>query len=118
MPQQSGGSKEQEGKRRKQVRRQRKDGKKARELEEHAARMGFIDTSNDDDTLLEDLEAELANDPELAAEVYALERDFESLAMGGDVPTIDEHYDGESDEANGEDEGIEDLQNDEQSKAL
>jgi hypothetical protein len=65
------------------------------------------------------LEAELANDPELAAEVYALERDFESLAMGGDVPpTIDEHYNGESDEANGEDDecaGIEDLQNDEKS---
>lgn len=71
-----------EGKRRstkKTERRQRKDGKRARDLEEHAARMGFVEEGG-----FNDIEAELANDPELAAEVSALERDFEALAM--DLP--------------------------------
>ena len=57
----------------------RKDGKRARELEESAMRMGFIE-GNDHEFDDADMEAELANDPELAAEVSALEREFEGLA--------------------------------------
>lgn len=63
----------------KKERQLRKDGKRARELEESAVRMGFIE-GNDHEFDDADIEAELANDPELAAEVSALEQEFEGLA--------------------------------------
>jgi len=62
--------KRQRGTSKKQERRRKKEGKRMRELEESALRMGFIP---------DDYEAELAADPELAAEVSALERDLEAL---------------------------------------
>lgn len=83
---------EYEGKRRltkKKERRLRRDGKRARELEGHALRMGFIDGEEAEGDFVVDeagIEAELANDPELAAEVSALERDFEALAMNMSLP--------------------------------
>jgi len=66
----------------KERRRHKKEGKKMRELEESAQRMGFL---QDDEYDPAALEAELANDPELAAEVSALGRDLE--ALGASTPT-------------------------------
>ena len=64
----------------KKERRRRKEGKKMRELEESAARMGFLDDFG------ENMDKELALDPELAEEVAALERDFEAFQASDDEP--------------------------------
>lgn len=85
----------------KKERRQKRDGKKARELEEHAARMGFLEGDDDavDEAVLyntddADLEAEFAKNPEWAEEVSELERDFEALAaqMPTDLSSINEDF--------------------------
>lgn len=67
-------------------RRHKKEGKKMRELEESAQRMGFLQ-DDDDEYDAAAMEAELANDPELAAEVSALERDLE--ALGASMPAAE-----------------------------
>lgn len=70
-----------------------KEGRKQKELEETAERMGFFDGNEEQ---VEDLDGsqfdeEIANDPELAAELMNLERDFAQL---GSVPAAAEE-DGE-----------------------
>jgi nonsense-mediated mRNA decay protein 3 len=64
---------------RRERRRKRKEGKRMRELEESAIRMGFFE----DDDELEDgqLEEGVANDPHLEAELSALEQNLAALDM-------------------------------------
>jgi hypothetical protein len=73
-------------KNKKKEKRQKNRDKRRRDLEERAVRMGFLHNDDDDNvdnnTHTNDaaFDAELmANDPELAAEVMALERDFDAL---------------------------------------
>jgi nonsense-mediated mRNA decay protein 3 len=83
---------EQEGQKRMTKKRERrkryKEGRKQKELEETAGRMGFFDDINEEQVDEEgedvdaDFEAELANDPELAAELLNLERDLAQLDDG------------------------------------
>ena len=94
----------------KKERRSKKEGKRMRELEESAARMGFLEEGEEEEYEYDHaaMESELANDPEMAAEVSALERDFEALSasmppvavaddgdeMGEDHPTQSDHPNG------------------------
>ncbi|GAX25404.1 hypothetical protein FisN_5Lh504 [Fistulifera solaris] len=87
---------EQQGQKRMTKKRERrkryKEGRKQKELEETAGRMGFFDDMNEEqvdeegEDLDVDFEAELANDPELAAELLNLERDLAQLGDGDVVP--------------------------------
>ena len=61
----------------KERRRARKEGKKMKELEESAVRMGFF---QDDENFSRDFEQELEADPELKAEMEQMERAFDSMA--------------------------------------
>jgi hypothetical protein len=63
----------------KKGRRRNNGGKRMRQLEESAQRMGFLEGIDEHEYDPAAMEAELANDPELAAEVSALERDFDAL---------------------------------------
>jgi nonsense-mediated mRNA decay protein 3 len=63
----------------KERRRRRYEGKKSKELEESAVRMGFLGGDNNDRDKTADFDRELENDPELAEEVAALEKTFGSL---------------------------------------
>lgn len=69
------GTKKKMTKRRERKRRLR-EGKKSKELEESAVRMGFFHEENE-------FNKELENDPEMAAELRELEREFEMLGNGG-----------------------------------
>jgi nonsense-mediated mRNA decay protein 3 len=62
----------------KKLRRQKKQDKRHRELEESAVRMGFLDDIEDD------FEEALENDPELAAELDAMENQF--VTLKDDIP--------------------------------
>merc|ERR1712150_412407 len=63
------------------MRRKKREDKKARELEEAAARMGFLENFNNDGVEGEhNFENELANDPELQAELTAAERELAAVA--------------------------------------
>ena len=63
----------------KKLRRQKKQDKKQRELEETAERMGFLDDFNEDYGDEDDFDKVLENDPQLAAEVDAMEKQFETF---------------------------------------
>jgi anti-sigma-K factor RskA len=63
----------------KERRRRRYEGKKSKELEESAVRMGFLGGDNNAADKTADFDRELENDPELAEEVAALEKTFGSL---------------------------------------
>jgi nonsense-mediated mRNA decay protein 3 len=71
----------------KKARRNRRyNGKKSQELEESAVRMGFLGGDDDDRDKTADFDRELANDPELAEEVAALEKTFGSLGKMDEDP--------------------------------
>jgi nonsense-mediated mRNA decay protein 3 len=73
---------------RKKEKRLRKDGKRTKELEDHASRMGFIDAK-----------ADYLNDPELEEEVLALEHDLQAAYLDTNViPEVDELEDGLDDD--------------------
>ncbi|CAJ1959503.1 unnamed protein product [Cylindrotheca closterium] len=77
----------------KQRRRRRKENRKMKELEERVERMGFLDDENvggeeNGDEEEEEFDQDLEEDPEMAAELQALEQDFANLeaqqGQGGD----------------------------------
>lgn len=65
---------------RRERRRRRKEGKRARELEESAVRMGFLEDENHGGHQ-QSFESELTNDPRLASELAALERDLGTVGL-------------------------------------
>jgi hypothetical protein len=70
----------------KERRRRRYEGKKSKELEESAVRMGFFEKENDGGGAA-DFDQELENDPELAEELAALEQNFAALGeMDDETP--------------------------------
>ena len=64
------------GRAKKRERRNRRDETKMRELEEAAGRMGFLEQAEVNQDLFEE---ELSNDPELAEELLAAERELEKI---------------------------------------
>ena len=76
----------------KKQRRQTKEGKKARALEESAARMGFLggDWAEEADTRVTGFDDQLEEDPELAQELAHLEETFDALDTKKEVTTQDE----------------------------
>jgi nonsense-mediated mRNA decay protein 3 len=79
----------------KERRRRRYEGKNSRDLEETAVRMGFFEDFNAQDKAT-DFDKELENDPELAEEVAALEKNFASLGTM-DEEDVDEETEPEPD---------------------
>lgn len=63
---------------RRQRQRRKREGKRTKELEESALRMGFVPEGYDPD-----FDAELANDPQMQAELNALEQDLDALQEEG-----------------------------------
>jgi nonsense-mediated mRNA decay protein 3 len=86
-----GGTKKRASK--KKLRRMNKKDRKQRELEESAARMGFVEDNNaeeqnfDDEQENGDFQEELENDPELAAELDDVERELATIQV------LDDHDD-------------------------
>lgn len=72
----------------KKLRQQKKRDKKQRELEESAIRMGFFD--EEEEGASNDFAATLENDPELAAELDAVERELETYQQDKESANQDE----------------------------
>lgn len=84
----------------KKERRRHKDGKRMRQLEESAQRMGFLEEIEEYDPAA--LEAEWASDPELAEELSALERDFDALGTSLTIAKTEEREEAMEDQEDAE----------------
>ena len=73
------------GRAKKREKRNRRDEKKMRELEEAAGRMGFLEQAEVNHELFEE---ELTNDPELAEDLLAAEQELERMEQGDIDPTF------------------------------
>lgn len=73
------------GRAKKREKRNRRDEKKMRELEEAAGRMGFLEQTEVNHELFEE---ELTNDPELAEELLAAERELEKMEQAELDPQV------------------------------
>jgi len=98
-----------EGKKRvskRKLRRRKKQDRRQRELEESAARMGFMDDmgmpgdNDDEEPASNDFAVHLAQDPELAAELEAVEKELETYKPSGGDGENEDKPTGEENEKN------------------